>query len=297
MDDPNKSDDGDEPADPPPASQFDKEDEPFLKRMSKEASAHFGKRITALKGQLTTAQQQATELQSKLDAADGKKLPDSWYEHESAFKLSPQYTEIEKNFQKETAATHFWDEQLEACMYNSDANTPEDAPFQPYEVPGPEGKLVTIDSPEKYHPRHRKVLDDLRQSHYKNQERLSAEGQKLATEFSAKHKAEDAALRKAAADKLPWLNDPKHAYQEGFKTILSKLPPAHKNNPFAYIFAALAVQHSAALAENKALRDKAKAGEGIQEDQRKAGPIPGRAGSKKATAQDVVHKPEDMVGL
>ena len=288
----------DPPADKPEApAQFDKDDEPFLKKMHKDASTHFGKKVTALKQQLAVAQKSATELQSKLDTAEGKKLPDSWYEHEAAYQLAPEYQEVSTKFQTELNITGFWSQQLESILINSDPNTPEDAPFVPYSIPGPDGKLVQVTSQEHYDPRHRRVIEDLRQHHYKNQEKLSAEGERIQKEFVGKHKGENDAIRKAVEEKLPWVKDEKHPAHASMKAVLDKVPAAHKNNPFAYAFAATAVQLLHEQSKRQEAEKKIAAANGAADDQRQAGPIPGRAARKAAAAEEVVYKAEDMTGL
>lgn len=296
LDDPNK----DKPAQPPATDKnvihpaFDEDDKAFLKQMPRRAAEHFGKKLAGLKEQLTTAQQTATEAQSKLDAAEGKKLPDSWYEHERAYELSPQFQEVGGQFAEEQKITHFWTEQLRRCKANASAR--EGDAFIPYLLPGTDGKLIEV-SEDQYSAEHEVTISDLRQPHYENQKALAAEAEKIQKEFTAKHKQGDSDIRAAVVDKLSWLKDDKHAFQKPFKDVLSKLPAAHKNNPFAYAFAATVVQLLYEKAARMDLEAKQKAATDVADDQRAAGPIPRGAASKKSVAADREYTMADMAGM
>lgn len=287
----------DPPEDPPPAPaevKFDKDDEPFLKKMHKDASTHFGKKIAGLKETLAAETAKATDLQAKLDAAEGKRLPDSWYEHPDAFRLSPQYTEISTKFEQEQGITNFWTEQLRRCKAN--ASLGESDAFIPYEMVGPDGKLMSV-TEDKHTAANEVTIADIRQRHYRNQEKLADEGNQIQKTFLEQHKKTDAEVRAAVAEKMPWVKDEKHPFQKTLKEIQSKLPATHRNSPFGYAFAVLCVQHLAAIHENKELRGKKAAQDGLRADQRAAGPIPGKAGAARSTAADTVYKPDDLVGL
>ncbi len=289
--------DGEKPADPPPAepaAQFDKDDQPFLKKMSKEASAHFGKKITALKEQLTTAQASQTDLQSKLDAAEGKKLPDQWYEHERAFELSPKFQEISGKFGEEQKITNFWHAQLERCKANSDLRDGDE--FIPYYIPGPDGKLLEV-TEDKYSSRHEVSINDLRQQHYKNQEKLSDEAERVKEDFVKTHKQSDKGVRDAVSQHLPWVADEKSPLQKTMKDIIAKAPAVYRDHPMTHAFAAMSAQMLYEKAARMDLEAKIKAAKGVEDDQREAGPIPGRARTKKDSSEDTVYKDGDFVGM
>jgi hypothetical protein len=273
------------------AVEFDADDKPFLKQMSEKASQHFGRKIVALKQQQAEAAQQLQEMQSKLDAADGKKLPDAWHDHEQAYTLSPQYQEISGKFAQEQAATHFWDEQLEACLLNKNSET-----FTPYMMPGQDGKPVRV-TEDQADPRHEKYLNDLRQQHYRNQEKLATEAQAIAGTFGKTYKEADTAVRGETAKHFKWLADKKHMLQKPFSDLLSKIPEPYRKHPLAEQNAALATQLIALKLAYDDLKRGKEAAAGVEDDQRRAGPIPGKHARNSHKAEEVVYKVDDLAGM
>lgn len=276
------------------ADPFTEEDQPFLKKMHQSASQHFRKRLSVLQNQLSEKEAAAAALQSQLDQAGGKKLPDSWYEHEAAYTLSPQYQEVTQKFQQEQDITHFWSEQLQRCKANAHAR--EGDGFVEYQVPGRDGKPVTI-TEENYNPSHEDTIDDMRQQHYRNQEKLSSQAEKIGEEFSQKHKAANDDVRSESVKKLPWIKDKKHPYHKPYTEAMEKINPVHKNNPWAQTAVALAIFAIDMMAQGKNAKVKQQKAKESEDDQREAGPIPGRRGKSSNTTDDIVYAPEDMVGM
>lgn len=278
----------------PPAVEFDEDDKPFLKKMSKEASAHFGKKIVSLKEQVGELTQAKTELESKLEAADGKKLPDSWHDHEEAYVLSPEFKEVSQKFAAEQKTTAFWHKQLLACKYNT--TSPEGSDFVPYYTMGEDGKPVQV-TPATHSADHEVTIGDLRMEHYRNQEKLAEQSNKIAADFGKIHKEAATQVEAAINDKRPWIKDTKNPLNKTYTQILEKVPKPYRNHPMAKAFAASTVHVLMLQAKIQEAAKKAEVKKSVADDQKEAGPIPGKHGKSSSKGDDVVYKPEDMTGM
>src|SRR6185295_6047367 len=87
----------------PVENGVDKEDEPFLKKMSKEASAHFLSKQAKLKSELEV-------LKQKVEASK-RPYPENYLEHPEAYSLLPEYGEnVQKLNQADMEYRHWYNQ-------------------------------------------------------------------------------------------------------------------------------------------------------------------------------------------
>lgn len=257
-----------------------------LKNMSKAAFDTIGPML--LEGQTKVAQ--LTDEKKKLESAiaehKGEKLPDSWYSHPDAYRITPQYQAVEKEFGEAQAETSKWGQILNGLesgqlRYDSAKNGFVENTEEGYQVP----------------PAVRRAVEDARLAAYEKQKEIAAKGNALAEKFQSKHK-EGAGHMESQMDKIfPWHKDEKHANQESFKKILGDFPETFRDHPVTKFAAAASLRGIQLYYENQDLKAQLKAKNGLKDDLRKAGPVPGKKAKTTSDPSEQKFKAEDLVGL
>lgn len=279
----------DGPAEPEPAPEpepgakpANDEDARFFKQMSKTAREHFSKRLTTLEHSLSEKETQLTEAKQQLEVSSGKRLPDSYYEVPGAFRLAPDFVEVEKAYKEAQSNTAAWNAQLEALEDHKD-----------FYLLGQDGKPVLVKYEEVENPeRYRRIIMDARQEAYDDQKRIAAQGERIAGEFVAKQKQGEARgmdwLRKA----LPWYADAKanpkeHAIMKDAMDALAKLKGYRSNSIDSRMAGAAYTQLAIERMEHKAEIEKLNGQIKTLQERRRAGPVPGGGGRvANTTAND-----------
>lgn len=286
-----------EPTDEPPADDaeppapaepgIDADLKPFLKQMSKQASAAVLKKLNAVKQEAATVAAERDALNEQVAQFQGKKLPDNWYADPEAYRAVPQYREAEQKFMEAQAATGDWGEKLSAyeageMVYDAATNT-----LVPHT--GPE--------PATPNPRVRRMIEDKRMEAYKQQERFAAEANGIRENFANTYKQAEQHIVGNTEKLFPWVKDEKNPAHTYYKKVLEQFPKEFRGQASARLAAALGVR---VLQLQVALQDRdkqIKAKNGVRDDARKNGPIPGRKARASTNPVDKEWKDEDLAGL
>lgn len=267
------------PEDEPPAkddrrppsrdySKFDPADVPFLKQMSNQAFKHMSERLESFKTSIAEKDAALAEV------AQGKNLPDDWYNDPAAGEASPEYKSVKVEFDKAQAETHRLGILLDSYEEGRLKYDPQTGQFVPNDDETPPSKALV------------RKISDARAELYEKQKELAVKGNGVLQNFGRVYSTAATEVDTVTEKMLPWSKDEKHAWNKPFKDLLAKVPKVFRNHPLARQNAALAAAAISykILAEDREKQLKAKAG--VLQDQRRAGPSPNRGGRSNGSEID-----------
>lgn len=277
-----------EPEEPEEPTDLAKLDEKLLKQMSRPAREHVTKRLSALANTIAEKDAQVADLAKQLETTEGKRLPEHYYEHPGAYKLSPRYQEVEKAFHTAVQNVGAWNDQLDALETGSD-----------FYVLNQQGEPVLISAAELEEggklagqkPRFKRMMEDARLMAYEEQKKHSAEAEFIAKNFAAQQREGEKAMQTWVSENIPWTKDEKAPEQIAYKKVLSKIAEMR----------GISVNHLSVDAHGMAalgvvvLQERAKFQQRIKKleaqlkgeaSRRRAGPIPGGGAGARTTRND-----------
>lgn len=267
-------------------TKFPAEIQPFMKQMSKAAFDKIGPMLIEGQNRITQLTEEKKKLESTIAEHKGEKLPDDWYSHPEAYRVTPQYQEIEKQFNASQKEVDHWSNILVGLRENSIRYDPAAKDF-----------VENTDENFKNNARIIQQVDDKRLEAYERAKEFAAKGNALAEKFQSKHK-EGAGYMTAQMDKLfPWHKDEKHANQDAYKKILADFPETFREHPVTKFAAAASLKAIQFwnLYQDALKQVKAKAQ--VREDAKLAGPVPGKKTKASSDASEVKYKEDDMTGM
>lgn len=267
-------------------SEFPAEEHAALKQMSNAAFQNHVAKHRALKA----AQEELATLKSK---ADPNKLPDSYYEHEDGYTLSPNYKEAAHQISRADAEARFVEQQLSAVSNG-----------EKFFLPGwVDGKLVPMTevAPGQFAPaRSRedgieptKDWERRLERALTNADRIRDEAGKhiatLQTQFKAEHDQAKSVIKQGIQQLAPWSSkpeDPVTKWAENYRK--TAIPKIYRDHPLAESTAhsiawGLSQQQRADRAEKEAAALKA-----LTKDIKKAPPVPTRGRQPARTSEKVM---------
>jgi len=286
----------DEPADdapaaedePPPAEpEIDADLKPFLKQMSKQASAAVLKKLNAVKQEAAAAAAERDALNEQVAQFQGKKLPDNWYADPEAYRAVPQYREAEQKFMEAQAVTADWGEKLAAYEAGEIVFDATKGAFVPN----------AAEEPATPNPRVKRMIEDKRMEAYEQQKQFAAQANGIRENFANTYKQAEQHIVGNTEKLFPWVKDEKHASHAHYKKVLEQFPKEFRGQASSRLAAALGVR---VLQLQVALQDaqgQIKAKNGVRDDARRNGPIPGRKARSSTSPVDKVWSDKELEGL
>jgi hypothetical protein len=269
----------------PTEGDVDPELKPYLKQMSKQASAAVMKRLAAVKADAERATAERDGLNEKLLQFEGKKLPDSWYNDPNAFQAVPQYQEAATKFAEAQKETDKWTELSDA--YESGEVKFDGQKFVPNDP----------DNPSPINPRIKRQLQDNRIAAYEAAKEHASKANEIRNNFSSQYKAAADQITGQTEKLFPFVKDDKAGLHQPYQRILKQIPPQFREHPSSHLASALGVTVLTMKAELETLRAQVKAKSGVAVDKLKAGPIPGRPKASLSSVLDQKYTDKDLEGL
>jgi hypothetical protein len=268
----------DAPVEPPAGEpEVDADLKPFLKQMSKQASAAVLKKLQAGKAEVERIAAERDSLTDKLQQFEGKKLPDSWYNDPNAFRATPQYQEAEQKFNQAKQTTDYWSETLAAYENGEVRYDPASNKFIPNDP----------ENPTPVNARIKRHIEDQRLQAYESQKEHANAANEIRSNFTSRYKSASEKVLTETHKLFPYAKDDKSPLHKPYKDILSQVPQEFRDHPVAQLAASLGVrvlQYQAALDAEKKKNTTRQA---VKLDQRKAPPIPGKKSRPSASGDKV----------
>lgn len=259
-------------------SKFEEADRPFLKQMSRQAFDHIAAKLLSQAETIKQKEAALAEIQTNL--ADGKTLPDAWYNDPAAAEATPEYkaakTEFEKAKVETERLTNIMDQyESGQVKYNHATNT-----FIPNDDETPPDARVS------------RLLADARLQAFEAQKEHAGKGNAIAANFGRFYKAAEEKVTQSVNKLFPWMSDPKHENQAYAAQIHAEWPKPFRSHPVAKLASALAVEHIKLKTAYAELKKQLAAEKSLKTARRAAGPNPSRNGrssgveDKKLTLAD-----------
>lgn len=221
---------------------IDEADQVHFKRMSNDAFEK-QKQIYLENKEL---KQKLTETEGKLKTANPNTLPNSYYEHPEAYKLSPEYNALAyKHSVAEKIRNHWRVQQI---------NVSEGGQWRDLQL-SDKGELLLSEPKEASKEAKLAIADHL---DWATDQLGNIKGD--LTKFTEGYKAQSQGVVtwvKTLEDKyFPGYNDEKHATHAFQKDIISKLHPAIQSSPASTLIAKITANNAILMGENKRLREE-----------------------------------------
>ena len=244
---------------------------PLFQKMSNEAFNH----LKPFYLEALQTKQQLEETRNQLKQVENKELPQNYYEHPSAFVLSPDYAQAAQNAQLADSVLEHWRSQLDAIRGGA-------TEYQTLVKDPSTGQLV-IGGNAKVEAGTQSRVEQIFFAANQQANQWRGKLSQVQESFQSKHQQAVNDLRNFEDSFFKVFKDEKHPLQAAVKDTLSKMNPAFRANPLASFVAKSYVTINALtdlLAKQKsgAKTNAAK----IAEAQKAAGPLETGAGGSVA---------------